>query len=157
MNEIAREREIEKTVSQWLGYIDHFPEPKDDIERTRYHYLCIHQFDSKKTKILKNCLSLAVIPVCLICSGLNTIIKRKGQKAKKCDLVEFEIEDRKKLSCDAIGIPEELKDKYPDIEIYSQKKGKAVFLRGYLDKRVFDFWMALVKRYPFSFYMQATR
>lgn len=153
MDEISREKIISKTVPQWLKYIDSFPSPKNDIERTRYHFLCIEQFEDKKKRVAKNGLSLLLIPVCIVGSGFTSLLSRHTTKSRNCNLVEFEVENRKKLSPMTIGLPTELSNEYMTIDTYRQRKGKALFFKGCLDKRVFGFWGKYVKKYPYAFYM----
>lgn len=153
MNTIDRVKYEARTKAEWISYINCLKSPKSDIERTRNHYLCLNIKTSVHKKILINILSALVIPVSFIVTCIYSFFFRfKQYEDSGCDAVEFVIQNGSTYPS-KVGIPDCLAKEYPVIKPYIQKKGKALFFTGIMNKSVLKIWCETVRKYPFSFLM----
>ena len=82
--------EIENKIfmhpDEWEQWMKKLPNPTDDFQRARNHYLCRNFYESKLVKVFRNAAAFFLIPVLFIVLRLNHFKKQKKNKqASKAD------------------------------------------------------------------------
>lgn len=148
--------EIENKIfmhpDEWEQWMKKLPNPTDDFQRARNHYLCRNFYESKLVKVFRNAAAFFLIPVLFIVLRLNHFKKQKKNKqASKADAVLFCTNPKFRTYFE--DVPDEIVEKYPNRVIY-QSRGKKDILYSYcLNKEDGAFFRKAIMRYPFAFDM----
>lgn len=148
------ERRVFSSVSKWMDFIKTLGTPESDEERTRFQYLSINQFSDKKILFMKNLLSLPLIVFTFI--GTLLYGNRKKWHIESVDsanIVVITTNSKHRPQRHIKDIPEELIKEFGNAFEYMAPKGKTFIVNGCLDKIAIQVWIGLIKKYPFSFYM----
>lgn len=119
-------------IDKQKKYIEHFPEPKDGIERSYFQYCCQMKLYGKLLHILLN---IAALPMSVY--YLNKFKKHKAKPEKTVDAVFFN--DGKPFEI----VPNSVVKEYLNIKTLSSEN-------GCLSKDDKSFLKTVFKRYPFS-------
>ena len=130
--EAKNENDFKLSVTEQKKYLEHLPEPKNDIERSYYQYCCQMHFYNPLLRVVIN---IASLPLYVL-----YIFKRGDEiEPKKSNCVFFA--DGKPENI----IPNELRNRVGEIEVIEEKK-------EYLTKEDKEFIKSIMKRYPLSWY-----
>lgn len=131
--EISNDSVFGFPVEKQKQYIEHFPEPKDDIQRSYFQYKCQMRFNKP---IITFVLNIASFPLLIL------YLLKRGSKTTNSDksVANIFFADGKPDNI----IPNILRNSIGDIAVINEKKE----LLTKEDKR---FIRAIWKRYPFSF------
>ena len=131
--EISNDSVFGYPIEKQKQYIAHFPEPKDDVQRSYFQYKCQMKFNKPIVTFALNLGSFPLLLLFLLKRSSNIPISYERNEA-----VFFS--DGKPESI----IPEVLREEVGDIEVIDDKKE----LLTKADKKyIYNIW----KRYPFSF------
>lgn len=132
-------------------YIDSFPEPKDDLDRTRYHYMCVYHSMNKRVIVILNIVGIILcIPVflCLLINTARMICFKDNSDSYDALLINsdnragnhYNYDDRipKELYCEFGGVHQLNYQRYPRIT------------EGILSAKVVKLWIAYIVRHPLS-------
>ncbi len=131
--EISNDSVFGFPVEKQKQYIEHFPEPKDDVQRSYFQYKCQMRFNKP---IINFILNFASFPL-LLFYLLKSSSKISSSVESKSNIF---FADGKPDNI----IPEILRNKVGDIAIINEKK-------EYLTKDDKRYIRAIWKRYPFSY------
>lgn len=57
---------LEKDVDEWLKFIDQYKMPRNDLERSRAHYLSINILESKWKQLVNNLLAIPALIISFV-------------------------------------------------------------------------------------------
>ena len=136
-------------VSDWMQYINNFPEPKSDLERMRFQYLTQKKYGTTKNFFLNSVLAFfAFVPVFLI-----MCVKSIHVKSCKADAILFCTKSRM-LHILENDLPQDLQMEFPN-RLTKLKNDNFIMrmIDGVLDFTTIKNVLKVIVRYPFSFYM----
>lgn len=138
------------SVEAWKAYLAKLGTPRDDFERTRFHYLCFEHDRARSNRIVLSVISLFLMLPTLLFLWLKG--KNRKQGGETYDAVLFS--SRASLSGVLEDIPEELRGEFPR-RVESKRSNKVLerFVGGYLDAPALRLWWKMVCRYPLAVYM----
>ena len=135
------------------NYIDSFPEPKDDYDRTRFHYKCVYYPINKKLILILNITGYFLFVPLVLLLVANTFVltcrdKRKNIHKYNAVLINsnnrigkhFYYEDR---------IPKEIEREFGEIQTLMYQR-YPVIRECRLSRDVLYVWIRYVLRHPFS-------
>ena len=131
--EISNDSVFGYPIEKQKQYIAHFPEPKDDIQRSYFQYKCQMKFNKPIITFVLNLASLPLLLLYLLKSGS---VVPKGEKQKG----SIFFSDGKPENI----IPEVLRERIGEIEVVNNKKES-------LTKADKKFIRSIWKQYPFAF------
>ena len=118
-------------------YLDSFPEPKDDVDRTIAHFLCRV---GGKSELFKDVIGFCAIPFFLLLYWINGLFPVKSNKHRAILIhltsLSYHTDDR---------FPEELKREFGEVYTAGFKRYPFRF-RGILDAETFACWRNLFRR-----------
>ena len=136
-------------VSDWMQYINKFPEPKSDLERMRFQFLTQRKYGKIDKFFLNSILAIfAFIPAFLIMCVKSIHVKRY-----KADAILFCTKSRMSHILEN-DLPQDLQKEFPN-RVLKLKNDNAVkrMIDGVLDFATIKNILKVIIRYPFSFYM----
>ena len=136
-------------VSDWMEYINKFPEPKSDLKRMRFQFLTQKKYIEIKHLFLNSILAFfAFIPVFLI-----LCIKSIYVKKYKADAILF-CTNRRFSDILENDLPQDLQKEFP-YRVLKLKNDNALkrITNGVLDFVTIKNVLKVIIRYPFSLYM----
>lgn len=68
---------VAHSTKEWLKFIDSLQPPKDDYDRTKYHYTCTCLYNSKKEIIVYQIISLLLFPISFFVQALFHYLQEK--------------------------------------------------------------------------------
>ena len=131
--EISNDSVFGYPIEKQKQYIEHFPEPKDDIQRSYYQYKCQMKFNKPIMTFALNVASFPLLLLYLLKSG-STVPTGTEEKGS------IFFSDGKPENI----IPDVLREKVGDIEVINDKKES-------LTRDDKKFIRSVWKRYPLSF------
>ena len=135
---------------EYKKYIDSFPEPKDDIERTLFQYRCVMKFYNKNKKKIKIIIRNIMGYVGTISFGIIYLINTAFICKKKSivDAIFINADSRESGEYDYSGcFPEELRIEFKNIEYLHLKRFPSL-LSGVIESKALRLWLAFVYRFP---------
>lgn len=120
-------------IDQQKTYIAHFPEPKDELERSYFQYCCQMQFYQKWLHCV---LSLAALPmsVLYLLKYTHTHVE-KAEGENDCVFIRYDLPEN--------IMPDSLRQRYPGMLNIKTPENS-------LDREDIAFLKTIFKRYPFS-------
>ena len=119
-------------VEKQKAYIVHFPEPKDELDRSYFQYCCQMKLYGA---FYHGLLNLAALPCSLLLLLKYKKVHLEPEETKKCVFIRYDLPEN--------VVPHSLRERYP--EMYAVSK-----MENCLNKEDVDFLKGIFKRYPFS-------
>lgn len=120
-------------VDQQKAYIAHFPEPKDELERSYFQYCCQMTRGSKIMHVFFNLGALPLSVFLLLKYSRKHIVK--SEEENDCVFIRYDLPEN--------IMPDSLRQQYPGMVSVKE-------LENSLDREDTAFLKTLFKRYPFS-------
>ena len=141
---MERQTKIECSVDEWLKRIKEYPEPHDDLERTKAQYDIICSLSDKKDIFKRDLIAIPALVVSII---LSTIISMFCHpKHRKVDAVGLIVESSKVANLKTLGIPDPLKKQYKNIVLLSDNRRVHLISSG-VNKQVWNYFIVAVRKY----------
>lgn len=136
------------SFDKWEKKCKHIKNINNDIDRVRWHYIGCMVFYKEVSNIIRNAISFFVLIFVFFCST-----NRYSKKGKMVDALIVAPNEQYLLN--SLDIPEELKNRYSNLEKYSIKKNSLYreIFSCQIDKSARHIIKECLKKYPFAFYM----
>lgn len=130
--EIGRIDAFRFPAKEQAKFLSHFPEPKDEIERSYFQYCCQMKLYGA---FYHGLLNLAALPFSLLLLFKYKKVQLEPEDAKKCVFIRYDLPEN--------VVPHSLRERYPEMHAVSKAE-------NCLKKEDIDFLKTIFKRYPFS-------
>ena len=139
---------VAHSTKEWLKFIDSLQPPKDDYDRTKYHYTCTCLYNSKKEIIVYQIISLLLFPISFFCSGVVSLFTRKKENVDCLIITGGNYINVN--SIDSI-MPIELYEKYKVTKKIHLKKRRILLFTGVLSFEIIKLVFTSIYRNPLNF------
>ena len=141
---------LEKDVDEWLKFIDQYKMPRNDLERSRAHYLSINILESKWKQLVNNLLAIPALIISFVfCCFISMFGLREKKEVEAIGLIDL---SSKVANLDTLDLPDEIIKRYHSFQKIYDNKRVHLISRG-VDFSVLVYWKEIVKKYPFCPYM----